>query len=488
MSRLPILFTCALLLTANAASAKDLFVTPTGNDAVSYASNSATTPWRSLGRATWGSTSISAPNAAEAAKAGDVVSVAAGTYATTSVTNTRYTPIYNPVNSGTATAPITIRAVGNVYLTSSAGGQPIIGTLNKPYIVWDGFILNEANITTTSDTGPLVVWGESSHHVTIQNMHIIGTVLNWGDNHNGIRLEYASDVLIRNNVIEGFADTVNASNATCLTTYDSYNIVIEHNECKNSNVGFFIKGRHGTKPQQNVVMRYNYVHNNSLIGLYFGMIGENNPDGSPAVMSNIYQNLITDVGMAGLYYVGLTTDAAPARVIAANNTIVRAGALSDREAGGILIHAGYTFKQLSFRNNLITNSATGVAAWDTTFNASPGESTFSNNNYYANGTGTGAARIAYTELNLASWQATYGKDTVGTTTLNPGYVSATDYRLTSTSPIKNTGLDVLDLNGNGSTSDSIAVGAYVTGNEVMGPTTETTVAAPNPPANLQVVP
>src|SRR5687768_6290897 len=65
------------------AYAKTLYVdAAAGDDSVSYANNSAATPWSTIGRAAWGSTARSSPNASEAAQAGDVVIISAGTYTT----------------------------------------------------------------------------------------------------------------------------------------------------------------------------------------------------------------------------------------------------------------------------------------------------------------------------------------------------------------------------------------------------------------------
>ena len=115
--------------------AKTLYVDGnTGNDSVSYANNDASNPWRTIGRAAWGTGSRMAPNPAEAAQAGDVVLVATGTYSELG-TNTRYIPAYNPVNSGNATdGYITFRAQGRVTLQTHTEAGPTIGSWDSSYL------------------------------------------------------------------------------------------------------------------------------------------------------------------------------------------------------------------------------------------------------------------------------------------------------------------------------------------------------------------
>src|SRR5690606_15483338 len=98
--RLHFLAALSMVLTVSLADAKVLYVDRnTGNDATTYEANSATSPWATIGRATWGSTNRSSPNASQAARAGDTVIVRAGTYSTAG-TDVRYDPAYNPANSG----------------------------------------------------------------------------------------------------------------------------------------------------------------------------------------------------------------------------------------------------------------------------------------------------------------------------------------------------------------------------------------------------
>ncbi|OGS04433.1 MAG: hypothetical protein A3J70_00875 [Elusimicrobia bacterium RIFCSPHIGHO2_02_FULL_61_10] len=66
-----------------------------------------------------------------------------------------------------------------------------------------------------------------------------------------------------------------------------------------------------------------------------------------------------------------------------------------------------------------------------------------------------------------------------------------DFRLQSGSPARTLGVDVLDLDNDGSTTDVIPAGAYVTGNEIIGRTggggTPPDVTPPSVPGNLSAV-
>jgi len=457
----------ALLCLSVTAHAKELYVSAsTGDDSVTYAGNSASTPWRTLGRALWGSTSLSSPSTAQAARAGDTVLVAAGTYNTNAVTNSRYVPIYNPVNSGTAGSPIVIKAVGTVHLQSSnsSGTQPIVGTQNRSYIIWDGFTVDEATVPTRRDTGPVVIW--DSNNVTMQNMHVIGVVQNWGDNHNGIRIEGSNNVIVRNCRIEGFYE----SHGGGITTYRTGQLLLENNDISNAEDGIFIKGEN----QGPVTIRYNLVHNTKN-AIMFGGIGLS---GS---MSYVYQNLITNAALGGVIFIGYD-NLTPAHVTVVNNTIHAASPSSD--GGGILLRPQFTgYRNLVFKNNIVTGSAAGVTAWGTELNAS----SFSHNNYYNN---SRVAWIDYRDYTLSGWRSTYGKDTAGTLTSNPQFRASDDFRLADTSPLINAGLDILDLDNDGSTSDAITMGAYITGSEIIGINQnifDVGLAPPSPPTGLTIV-
>ena len=128
----------AFCLVPFSVEAKTLYVDPNGNDAVTYANNGPTTPWQSIGRAAWGTTSRFSGDPSQAARAGDVIRIAAGTYATAGLTTggggARQDVAYNPVNNGTAGSPIRFECVGVCVLTFSSGAGPIPPTMDAAEI------------------------------------------------------------------------------------------------------------------------------------------------------------------------------------------------------------------------------------------------------------------------------------------------------------------------------------------------------------------
>ena len=164
----------------------------TGSDSYTRAQVAAgggSAAWRTITRAAKGCAPGGTPSASEAAQAGDVVDIAAGTYSTTG-TNSRWTCAYNPVNEGRAGSPITFQAAGIVTLTFSSGIGPVIGADGRDHITWDGFFIDQANAPGASDTGPCVF--HLSVGGVVRNCTLDG---NGGtspfDNHPGVRLNDA---------------------------------------------------------------------------------------------------------------------------------------------------------------------------------------------------------------------------------------------------------------------------------------------------------
>lgn len=468
MKRLIPLLALGLALGGAAAHAKTLYVDgATGSDSVTYAANSQASPWRSLGRAVWGSTSRSSQSSSEAARAGDTVIVAAGIYETSAGSGRRNDPIYNPVNSGTASAPITIKAVtpGSVSLRSSQSSQtqPIIGTYTRSWIVWDGFMIDERYVPTTPDTGPVVVW--DSQNVTVQNLTIRGFSRGWADNHNGIRIEAVDNVTLRGNVISGYNDGPSGMNGSAVTMYYTKTAIIENNDFYDCNTGIFVKG----VIDGPITIRKNLIHNTTH-GILFGGIG------TPTVSNGAraYNNIVYDC-FACIAFIGYDSSS-PANVTVANNTVMDANTSIGGDGGAILYRGGYTgYRNIRVANNIIMTSRAGAVAWENGIS----QVTMSNNAYFQNGVVGEVAGTRYSSL--AQWQSGTGKDASGSLSGDPLFVSlgGMNLKLQPGSPLVNAGVDVLDLNGNGSTSDRVNIGAYATGNEVIGP--GPSGPRPNPP-------
>jgi hypothetical protein len=472
-----VLLVMALACVALPAHAKTLYVNAsTGNDTVSYAGNGEATPWRTLGRAAWGNANRATPSTAEAARAGDTVMVAAGTY-TAGGGGTRYTPAFNPVNDGAAGNYITFQAQGAVQVAHDCGtacpagsGGPLIGALNRHYIRWLGdFYVNENAVTIRADTGAIAVWG--SDNVIIDGCRIDGRQFDYtyGDNHNGVRIENSSNVTIRNCRIRDVRTQMYAGgdlwhhNGAGIMLYGNRDVVMEHNEISRCGAGIFVKGN----DNYNVTVRYNLLHDNRG--------GVRTSYSSPTTgINRIYQNVIRDGFANASESVGINLAEHSNHCVIANNTIYHV-------TNGIYFGGG-TFNQsdLVFRNNIIAVTSNAFNAYlssSLTFTADT-------QNYYSTG---GWAYNNAIHSTLATWRSVIGGDSASTTS-NPQFISTTDLRLGPASPVRNASVDVLDLNGNGQTTDAINLGAYVTGNEVIGPTSsENPPIPPAPPRSLRVV-
>jgi hypothetical protein len=476
-----------VLMAPFTAEAKVLYVDrATGNDSVSYANNGPSTPWASIGRAVWGSTNRGAPNSNEAARAGDTVIVRAGTYSV-AASGQRYEPSYNPVNSGTASARIIIQAEGTVNLTHSSSSGPAIGVYNKNYISWIGFTVNQATAAAQGDTGPAVLWYTNGS--SIENCNIDGNGdPRWNDNHVGIRIENSTNVTVRNNRINNvYTSGVNDSNGAGIQVYHSGGVLIENNEISNVGSGIFLKAPFGEQLNW-FTIRYNLVRNATDAGI--AVHRSPNPASAPTL---IYQNVVLNTSGSAIriWPFDPTGDPStePMNVKVVNNTIVTAGE-GLYVSNNLAANAGHVFW-----NNIVvggSNWAVNFAGQASTFQKSRID--FEHNLY----SGFSTFSIVYTSnQSFSSWKSTYGQDNASPASVNtsPMFVDSgnQNYRLQAGSPARTLGVDRLDLNGNGSTTDIIPAGAYITGNEVIGLTgavggpPPTTPPAPAAPTNVRII-
>ena len=466
MNRIGVLAVGILLSAPLWASAKTLYVDgSTGSDSTSYAANGPSTPWRTIGRAAWGNASRSAPNSSEAARAGDTVSIVAGTYSSSlNIGGGRWLVLYDTVNDGTAGNPIVFLATGVVRIQARYWYGPVIGASEKDYIHWTGpFYLDEADILTHADTGPVVLHDSTGSGIDGATIHGAGAT--WADNHTGVRFEACNRCFVRNARIDNFKSLQGATsrNGAGVMLYDSDDTIIERNEIFDCGSGVYIKGAF-VPPQERTIVRFNLIHDM----LSQGVIVQVTQDG------RVYQNIIRD-NPAGIVFnaADVSPGAYPTNDIVANNT------LDGNDAP--VIYNTDLLENVRFWNNIVTNSPT---AQYSDVQASPGDVELDRNVYFGIPSGT-FARFTQGAYTFSAWRSTFLQDAhsiVG----DPMYVNSgsDDFRLSPSSPVRNLGIDILDLDGDGSTTDPINPGAYVSGSESIGPGP---VDPPSVPTRVRVI-
>lgn len=439
----------SLLFSAGPSDAKTLDVATDGDDAVSYADNNRTRPWRTIGRAAWGSLDRAAPIPGQAAQAGDTVIVAAGIYWENGDRDGgRFTVSLNPVNNGIAGNPITFRGEGLVYIRMNAGYRGgMIGSQGRDYIIWDHFQIDDYYGGSTSDTGPVVFSG--SNHCQILNCDIQGHrgsyhhgYVTFGGNYRGISLEPANHTLIKNNRIHGFTG---GQNEAGIMAYNSNHNLIENNEIYKNGQGVFIKGVHADWgfTQDNNVIRYNRFRDGNGVRV----LGSKN--------AKVYQNLFVNSHM----WAGWSTSE--------NTMIVNNTFWGSRPNDAQLTPQGNELRGVGVYNNVFADGHKVVYTWS---GANPGKQDIRfDRNLYAGYTLFADLEDSFGRQTFAQWQSRFKLDWNSLDGVDPRFVDAVngDFRLQPESPARRLGRDVLNITGRG-TNAVIPAGAYITGDEVLG--------------------
>lgn len=508
--RTVILAFAVALICGSPAAAADLCVNAsTGSDATAKASidgsaqDGTGTCWATLARAVWGSTDRDAPNASEAAAAGDTVYVAGGTYDTTVNLGSRNLTAYTTANDGTNGNPIVFRCVGICTLTGAEVEGVLLGQ-GDDYIHWRadlslGYrwvvsVCSEATsagtdcpssgvATAVADYPPIACINATGMY--LEGFYITGAQPTYyEDNWNGMRMEGCQNSTIRNVRIRditqrdspGGADDSN-HNQSCLTIYHSRGNTIEHVDCANTGAGVYWKDTATASPVlENNIVRYS-LFDNAGECFAFSIVTGTSESGE----NHIYQNICKNSGY-GVRIIGSATDG-PNDDIIANNTFynLSVGGFAFGDTAGSGIRAW---------NNLYIDAPIGIVAEGTTMPADTvidlehdGFHTITNFYNGSDGNRTLAGFTgAYTDQELAT---PAGEET------DPIVVDAAggDFRLctgsgtpeagcSGASPAIALGVDILDLDGDASTVDNIPAGAYVTGNEVIGLEQAASVTAP----------
>lgn len=308
---------------------------------------------------------------------------------------------------------------------------PLIGTLSRQHVVWDGFHVVERD-SYQPDTGSVVLW--DSQDVALLDCDVEAESVLLIDNHNAVRVNGTTRAVIRNNRIHGVIpmdlfDMNNPQNHAGIMIYESRDLRIEHNEIYDSYVGIFPKGRIGGH-----VIRYNLVHHTDKAFRF-----------SYHADLQVYGNVVRDSGLA---FQGAENNDS-IRIF--NNTIV------STTSG---LYNWFAIDSIDCFNNLFS----GVDH-PAHLEAEPGNFTMHHNAFYdIDDFVLRSADVG----GFAAWQA-LGYDE-GSMMVDAPFVDAAagDYRLVDGSQARMVGRDFEDLDGDGDTTETISAGAYALGTEVVG--------------------
>jgi len=463
-----VIVACLLAVASGASAQTTLYVDGArGDDRVPRASNSAATPWRTLGRAAWGSTDRTRPEAGEAAQAGDTVVVAAGTYAFDGRIGNRWNAVYNPVNQGVEGRPITFRATGVVALTAPQAAAPVIGCHGRSHVVWEGrFTLDEAQIAITPDTGVAVL-----HDATgcgIDGAAIDGNgPSKWNDNHTGVRVEACRSCFVRRTEIVDVRHPRGSHNGSAVMLYNSTDTLVEQNTISGVDNGVFIKGVFGVDaPQRGTVVRHNL-----LVDCGECVTVSDSRD------ARIYQNVIRDARFAlNLLAREAGANFHPSGDWFVNNTVL------NMSAACVMLGGGDWHERVRLWNNVFARCARVVVRENGRLPAGPDGVDWQHNVYADFGT---FAEGPDGRRGFSQWRRDFGHDQAAPASITsaPAFADAAagDLRpcigrgtpapgCRAGSAGLGVGQDLLDLDRDGSTTNAIPAGAYVSGDETIGST------------------
>lgn len=426
--------------------------------------------------------------------AGDTVYVKSGTYTdNTAAADNDPVVKYNSTNAGTSGSPITFKAfpghrpVVTRQLHSPADGdnQPVIGAYgaNKNYITWSGFELGagtDARLDGGSESRATTLTGCILEYLYIRK----GSPSAWDGtgNWSGIYVQACDSCIVRHNDIGDvyYSDRA-ADNAAGVKAYAAEGLLIHNNTITNCNVGI------GTKTSnRNTIVEYNFIYLTTLAGIRTG-----NVNAARTVYGNIYRyNVIVNVGERGIYYESNMDQVKNEYFY--NNTVwcgtaaTNHASVSSSTVGRIGIYLAqsptlatsgderplWLYNNIFVRNSTNSSTVRGHQSHGVT-DGIVANSLINYNLFW----GTGGAHFACQEnaggtttTALATWQALTDTPDLNSVagsdplfTVAGGGNVATNYKLQAGSPAVNAGR----VGGVGGGA-AVNIGAYATGNEVIG--------------------
>ncbi len=396
-----------------------------------------TAPWKTIQKA------------ANTLVAGDKVWVKAGIYTELSSAepNTSVTAL-KPRNSGSA---------GNEIVYEAFPGDIVVLDQKKSGI---GFYIYGLSFIRVSGFEVRNTWGSALYtrngasDITFEYNYIHNIDGQTGSNVGGIRFDQVVRPTARNNTIHTIrVGGVTNGNAACIHSYGMEDALIENNNLSDAYNGVYHKlstGRIGA------MIRRNVIHNVKL-GIYYDVQG----GGSPGhVNQRATQNVIYN-SERGVYLRAKNASPSNDGFYVWNNVI-------DTSLYGVIFDNA---KNVDIYNNVIIGplSKQAIASRSKVISINRIDyNAYFNSDYFVMDQ-YGSSQVNYSSL--SSWQSGEGFDT-NSIMGDPLFVdrALNDYRLTNSSPLIGAG-----MNGEN-------IGAYLTGNEVIGtyftrPTAPTSLAA-----------
>jgi len=374
--------------------------------------------------------------------AGDTVYVKAGIYQELYTGfPTSYTPAIKPQNSGQLGQYITYMAYPGDSVIIDQQYQGGIFYIEKSFIRISGFEMRNGwgGIVTSGAASNIIIENNNIHHMDAGH----------GANNGGIYFTPCSYCQVRNNSIHDIfvngtnTQFIDGANSSGVHSYNMEYITIENNEFYNLYNGVFHKSSSGNK---GALIKANLFHDLHKAIFYDVQGSGDDPHINQEVTGNIIYNVKSGISLAAHSYDtnGRVNDGFKVW----NNVIIA----SD---GGIGVNNA---TNVEIYNNIIVGPTkyAGFATQDgVLFN-------YFDNNLYSNitqwATDLYIAGLEKYYNNFTAWQAGSGFD-ANSLNENPNFVNAAthDYHI-------KTGSAVVGRNG-------VYIGAYPTGNEVVGITT-----------------
>lgn len=195
------------------------------------------------------SSPCSAITAMNNAVSGDIVLFLDGQYDVIDDDGDYKEPALNPKNSGDAGSPIIFKSlnyhganINGIGETSTSYSSTIVGSNNRNYITWDGFLLSARDKLNTKQIYATARFQNSTGCV-IKNCKLIGGIHSKGGatNNAGVFFEFSKHLIIENNELYGYKESSNNENNGAINGYDSDHITIKNNNIFDSTIGIHFK-------------------------------------------------------------------------------------------------------------------------------------------------------------------------------------------------------------------------------------------------------